>query len=69
MRQRVKHTSDPLDSPVDLIEEAAYQTILQGGEAKIVAGAAMPNGVPVCALFRYPAVETSAATEPVETSI
>jgi hypothetical protein len=69
VRQRVKHTSDPLDSPVDLIEVAAYQTILQGGEAKLLSGAAMPNGVPVCALFRYPAVETNAPTEAAETTI
>ncbi len=66
VRQRVKHTSDPLDSPVDLIETAAYQTILQGGEAKLLPGAAMPNGVPVCALFRYPAVHASASAETVE---
>ena len=44
VRGRVKHTSDPLDSPVDLMEMAAYQTILQGGEAKILPGSAMPPG-------------------------
>lgn len=68
VRQRVKHTSDPLDSPVDLIEEAAYRTVLHGGEAKIVPGSAMPNGVPVCALFRYPAAELNVSAEPVETT-
>ena len=61
-RQRVKHTDDPADSPVDLIEEAASQTIRQGGVAKILPASAMPNGVPVCALFRYPA----AHSEPLE---
>jgi len=55
VRQRVKHTEDPLDNPIDLIEEAARQTIAHGGEAHILPASAMPNGVPVCALFRYPA--------------
>jgi hypothetical protein len=53
VRRRVKHTDDPLDSPEELIDGAAYQTILHGGEARIVSATAMPNGVPVCALFRY----------------
>jgi hypothetical protein len=69
VRQRVKHTTDPLDSPVDLIEAAAYQTILQGGEAKLLPGAAMPNGVPVCALFRYPIMQASVSSESVESKI
>jgi hypothetical protein len=56
VRMRVKHTEDPLDSPVDLIDSAAEQTILHGGEAKILPASAMPNGVPVFALMRYPAV-------------
>lgn len=55
VRQRVKHTDDPLESPVDLVESAAEQTILHGGEVKILAGTAMPSGVPVCALMRYAA--------------
>jgi hypothetical protein len=38
-----------------LIELAAYQTILQGGEARIVAAKAMPAAAPVCAVFRYAA--------------
>jgi hypothetical protein len=60
VRRAVKHTDDPLDSPVDLIEMAAYQTILARGEAKLLPAPAMPNGVPACALFRYPAVRTAA---------
>jgi len=52
---RVKHTDDPLDSPADLIDLAVEQTILHGGEAKILRASAMPNGVPICALMRYPA--------------
>jgi hypothetical protein len=59
VRQRIKHTEDPTDSPIDLIEAAAFQTIRQGGVAKILPASAMPNGVPVCALFRYPAVEAA----------
>ncbi|MCU1328939.1 MAG: hypothetical protein JWN34_4309 [Bryobacterales bacterium] len=55
VRRRVKHTDDPLDAPEDLIDAAAFQTILHAGEARIRRGSALPNGVPVCALFRYPA--------------
>jgi hypothetical protein len=64
IRRRVKHTEDPLDSPMDLVEEAACQVIEQGGEARILPGAAMPNGVPICALYRYAARRTE--TEPVK---
>jgi len=61
VRQRVKHTEDPLDSPVDLIDAAAEQTVLHGGTVNILPNSAMPNGVPVCALMRYPAVQQPAA--------
>jgi hypothetical protein len=54
MRQRVKHSD-----PDDLIEEGAYQTIMHKGEALIMPGSAMPNGVAVCALFRYPATQAA----------
>ena len=54
MRQRVKHSD-----PDDLIEEAAYQTIVHGGESRIMPGSAMPNGVAVCALFRYGATHAA----------
>jgi hypothetical protein len=60
VRQRVKHTRDPLDSPEDLIESAARETIVHGGIARIVPASAMPNGVPVCALYRYQAGQTPA---------
>jgi len=69
VRRRVKHTLDPLEAPVDLMEMAAYQTILQGGEARILPGSAMPNGVPICALFRYPAPKANTSMEPVETTV
>lgn len=59
VRGRVKHSDDPLDSPVNLIEEAAIQAILHGGEAHILPSSAMPNGVPVCAIFRYPSAQQS----------
>jgi len=66
VRQRVKRSDDPMDSPVDLIDAAAVQTILHGGEVKVIAGSAMPNGVPVCALMRYPAVQNAGAGPAVE---
>jgi hypothetical protein len=56
VRQRVKHSDTG-----DLIEDAIWQTLLHGGIAQVVSGAAMPKGVPVCAVFRYP-VPVAAAT-------
>jgi Bacterial archaeo-eukaryotic release factor family 3 len=55
VRHRVRRTDDPEASPDDLIEGAAWQTILHGGIARILPASAMPRGVPVCALFRYSA--------------
>jgi hypothetical protein len=63
VRMRVKHTDDPLDTPVDLIDAAAVQTFRHGGEVKILPGSAMPNGVPVCALMRYPAAQAGGSTQ------
>jgi hypothetical protein len=54
-RQTVQRPEDTFETPVDLIELAAYQTILQGGEARILGAKAMPEGAAVCALFRYAA--------------
>lgn len=54
-RQRVKH----IDDGSDLIEAAAFETLRQGGEVKLSPASAMPNGVPVCAFFRYPAAVVS----------
>ncbi len=54
-RQTVKRPEDTFETPADLIELAAYQTILQGGQARILAAKAMPDGAGVCALFRYAA--------------
>jgi hypothetical protein len=39
----------------DLLDEAAVQTLLHGGDVKVLPGALMPGGVPVCAVFRYAA--------------
>jgi hypothetical protein len=61
VRQRVKHTVDPPDSPVDLIDAAAEQIVLHAGVVKILPASAMPNGVPVCALMRYPALQQTGA--------
>jgi Bacterial archaeo-eukaryotic release factor family 3 len=55
IRQTLKRPEDTFEAPVDLVELAAYQTILQGGEARILAAGAMPEGAAVCALFRYAA--------------
>jgi len=63
VRQRVKRSDDPGDEPVDLIETAAWETIARGGEVALLPGAAMPGGVPVCALFRYAAPQAAARTE------
>jgi hypothetical protein len=54
-RGTVKRPEDTFESPVDLIELAAYHTILKGGEARILAAKAMPEGAAVCGLFRYAA--------------
>ena len=63
VRQRVKRTDDPLDSPVDLIDAAAWQTVLHGGQVRLLPGSALPNGVPACALFRYPVPSGAAETD------
>jgi hypothetical protein len=37
----------------DLMEDAVRQTVLHGGQITLLTGKQMPNGVPVCAVFRY----------------
>jgi hypothetical protein len=66
VRRRLRRTDDPTHSPVDLIDSAAHQTLRQGGALKMLPAATMPNGVPVCALFRYPAVQPPVGVEEVE---
>ncbi|HLI85088.1 MAG TPA: hypothetical protein VKV17_14300 [Bryobacteraceae bacterium] len=53
--QEIRQAEETAEEPVDLVELAAYQTIAQGGEARIVEEQAMPEGARVCALFRYAA--------------
>ena len=65
VRRRVKRTEDPLESPRDLIEAAALQTILRGGLARLLPPSGMPGGAAVCALFRYAEVQPAMGTEPV----
>lgn len=60
VRNRVKHAGEASDSSADLIEIAIESTILKGGEVRILPASAMPNGVPVCALMRYPATQQTA---------
>jgi len=69
VRQKVKRTDDHLDSPVDLIEGAAWQTLRHGGEVRLLPGSALPNGVPACALFRYPAPGSTISSASVEMSV
>ena len=37
----------------DLMDDAMRQTILHGGQVSMLTGRQMPNGVPVCAVYRY----------------
>lgn len=50
-RQRVTHAAD---RTADLLNTAVVQTIANGGFAAVLPASAMPQGVPVCATFRYP---------------
>jgi hypothetical protein len=61
VRRKVKRHDDGVTPQHDLLNEAVVQTIRHGGEALVLPGKDMPNGVPVCALFRYPAPEFQAA--------
>jgi hypothetical protein len=54
VRSRVKRTEDELDQPIDLIDFTVLETLRNGGEAMIEQASHLPNGVPACALFRYP---------------
>jgi hypothetical protein len=59
VRQRVKHSEDPLDGATDLVNAAIEQTLAHSGEVRVVPSSLMPNGVPVCALFRYPTPQST----------
>lgn len=53
-RQMVKRAAEGGDQEVDLLNSAVVQTFAHGGFAAALPASAMPNGVPVCATFRYP---------------
>ena len=60
VRQKVKRHEDAFDTRQDLLNDAAIQTIRHGGLVSVLPAGKMPNGVPVCALFRYPAPAANA---------
>ncbi len=57
VRQRVKRHADGIAPAQDLLNEAVVQTLRHGGDACVLPGKEMPNGAPVCAIFRYPSPE------------
>ena len=60
MRRRVKRHDDGINPMRDLLNEAVVKTIASGGEVMVLPAKDMPNGVPACAVFRYPAPELQA---------
>ncbi|MDQ6676760.1 MAG: hypothetical protein M3Z09_05640 [Acidobacteriota bacterium] len=52
-RSKVSHHAGSGEERHNLIDDAAIQTILHGGQVMLLTGQHMPNGVPVCAVFRY----------------
>jgi len=61
VRQEVTHNDDPEHPAADLLDAAARETLKHGGVARLLPAAAMPNGVPACALFRYAAESPNVA--------
>ncbi len=53
VRQKVKRHDDIIETREDLLNDAAVQTLRHGGTVAVLTGNQIPNGVPVCALFRY----------------
>ena len=47
------HASNGEGSRHDLMDDAIRQTILHSGHVTLLTGRQMPNGVPVCAVYRY----------------
>lgn len=60
-KQKVKRHDDGVAPMLDLLNEAVVQTLRHGGFAVVLPAKDMPNGVPLCAIFRYPSVELQAA--------
>ncbi len=54
IRQKIKRHDDAIDVKHDLINVAAVQTLIHGGDVYVLSGDKMPNGVPLAAIFRYP---------------
>jgi len=52
-RGKTSHHAATESDRHDLMEDATRQTILHGGQVSVVTGKQMPNGVPVCAVYRY----------------
>jgi len=52
-RGKISHHAGNGEERHDLIDDATIQTILHGGQVMLLTGQHMPNGVPVCAVFRY----------------
>jgi hypothetical protein len=61
MRQKVKRHDDGVAPMRDLLNEAVVQTLRHGGDALVLPAKDMPNGAPICAIFRYPSTELQAA--------
>ncbi len=63
-RFKVKRHTDDLDRPHDLLNDAVLETLRHGGSVAVLSAEHMPNGVPVAAVYRYPAPETQTASTP-----
>jgi hypothetical protein len=61
MRQKVKRHDDGIAPMRDLLNEAVVQTLRHGGQVAVLTPKQIPNGIPVCAIFRYPSPELQAA--------
>ena len=61
VRRKVKHHGDGITPMRDLLNEAVVQTLRNSGNVTLLSAKEMPNGVPVCAVFRYPSAELLAA--------
>ena len=52
--RRAEVAKGQMETPLELVDFTAAQTIFHSGEASIQPASHMPNGAPVCAIFRYP---------------
>ncbi len=63
VRRRVKRHGDGSEPMRDLLNEAIVQTLRHGGDVMVLSPKDMPNGVPVCAVLRYPSPELQASAK------